>query len=174
MEEDEAAHIMRDILTCIDAMRRIGIAHRDVKPANILMCHAEHGDGIAVKVGDFGMATFVGHDYLLRGRCGTPGYVAPEILRSSTSLGYKNKVDVFSAGVTLYVLLCGYEPFYGECDAELIESNRAAKVEYPNEDWRKSEFIALFCSLLVGCFLYDGLHAVRHIFSLKAPIQYSF
>ena len=73
LEEDEAAHIMRDILICIDAMRRIGIAHRDIKPANVLMCHAEDNDGIAVKVGDFGMATFVGHGNLLRGRCGTPG-----------------------------------------------------------------------------------------------------
>lgn len=141
IDEDEAAHIMRDILTCIDAMKRIGIAHRDVKPANVLMCHAEHGDGIAVKLGDFGMATFVGHDNLLRGRCGTPGYVAPEILRSSVSNGYRNNVDVFSAGVTLYVLLCGYEPFYGECEAELISSNRSASVEFPAEDWRRSEFL---------------------------------
>lgn len=73
LEEDEAAHIMRDVLICIDSMRRIGIAHRDIKPANVLMCHAEENDGIAVKVGDFGMATFVGHGNLLRGRCGTPG-----------------------------------------------------------------------------------------------------
>jgi len=137
VDENEAAHIMRDILTCIDAMNRIGIAHRDVKPSNILMCHAEQGDGIAVKVGDFGMATFVGHDKLLRGRCGTPGYVAPEILRSPVSSGYKNNVDVFSAGVTLYVLLCGYEPFYGECDADLIGSNRSAAVEFPTDDWRR-------------------------------------
>ena len=68
------------------------------------------------------------------------GYVAPEILRSPVSSGYTNNVDIFSAGVTLYVLLCGYEPFYGECDAELIASNRKASVEYPDEDWRKSKF----------------------------------
>ena len=73
LEEDEAAHIMRDILICIDAMGRIGVAHRDIKPANVLMCHTKDDDGIAVKIGDFGMATFVGHGDLLRGRCGTPG-----------------------------------------------------------------------------------------------------
>ena len=64
---------MRDILICIDAMGRIGVAHRDIKPANVLMCHTKDDNGIAVKVGDFGMATFVGHGDLLRGRCGTPG-----------------------------------------------------------------------------------------------------
>jgi len=73
LEEDEAAHIMRDVLICIDAMRRIGMAHRDIKPANVLMCDGKDDDGIAVKVGDFGMATFVGHGNVLRGRCGTPG-----------------------------------------------------------------------------------------------------
>lgn len=71
------------------------------------------------------------------------GYVAPEILRSPVSNGYKNNVDIFSAGVTLYVLLCGYEPFYGECDTELIASNRKASVEYPDEDWRRSGFYLL-------------------------------
>ena len=71
------------------------------------------------------------------------GYVAPEILRSPVSSGYTNNVDIFSAGVTLYVLLCGYEPFYGECDAELIASNRKASIEYPVEDWRKSKFKCL-------------------------------
>lgn len=71
------------------------------------------------------------------------GYVAPEILLSPVSSGYTNNVDIFSAGVTLYVLLCGYEPFYGECDAELIASNRKASVEYPDEDWRKSRFKCL-------------------------------
>ena len=79
------------------------------------------------------------------------GYVAPEILRSPVSSGYTNNVDIFSAGVTLYVLLCGYEPFYGECDAELIASNRKASVEYPDEDWKKSRFkcIIVDCARLV-------------------------
>lgn len=74
--------------------------------------------------------------------CMYVGYVAPEILRSPVSSGYKNNVDIFSAGLTLYVLLCGYEPFYGECDAELIASNRKAAVEYPDEDWRKSRWFS--------------------------------
>ena len=67
---------------------------------------------------------------------GTPGYVAPEILTAGIRVGYGNKVDVFSAGVTLYVMLCGYEPFYGETEKELIEANKKADIEFPETDWK--------------------------------------
>jgi serine/threonine protein kinase len=67
---------------------------------------------------------------------GTPGYVAPEILTAGSRVGYSNKVDVFSAGVTLYVMLCGYEPFYGETEKELIEANKNADIEFPETDWK--------------------------------------
>lgn len=138
IDEDEAAQIMLDVLTSLDAMARIGVAHRDIKPANILMCD-KNKCGVSVKVADFGMAGFTGVDGNLRGRCGTPGYVAPEIFSTAVHGGYGNKVDVFSAGVTLYVLLCGYEPFYGESDKELIAANKAAIVEYPESDWSSSK-----------------------------------
>ena len=148
LKESEAAVILRDILRCLIDMSKIGMAHRDIKPANILICggneQASKGENITarmsavsahIKVCDFGMATFVGVDGQVRGRCGTPGYVAPEIFTAGTYGGYGNKVDVFSAGVTLYVMLSGYEPFYGETDDQLKEANRAAIVEFPSEDW---------------------------------------
>jgi hypothetical protein len=138
ISETAAAQIMFDILTSVDVMSRIGLAHRDIKPANILMCNKDCA-GVSVKVADFGMAAFAGVDGHLRGRCGTPGYVAPEIFTAAAHRGYGNKVDVFSAGVTLYFLLCGYKPFYGESDMELIEANKAAVVEYPKSDWSKSK-----------------------------------
>ncbi|KAL3943195.1 MAG: hypothetical protein SGBAC_002725 [Bacillariaceae sp.] len=134
MEEPEACLATEDILRSLEAMNRVGVAHRDIKPANILMSKSED-DRVAVKVGDFGMSTFVGVDGLVRGRCGTPGYAAPEILKGSTGVGYGNQVDVFSAGVTLYVMLCGYEPFYGESEEALIEANKEAVVEFPKNDW---------------------------------------
>jgi len=65
-----------------------------------------------------------------------PGYVAPEIFSAGLHGGYGNKVDIFSAGVTLYVMLCGYEPFYGETDAELIEANKQANIDFPEEEWK--------------------------------------
>lgn len=136
LDEMEAALIMRDLLHCLDVMDQIGIAHRDIKPANLLMCN-ENCSRCKIKMADFGMASFVGVDNLVRGRCGTPGFVAPEILRTAVNSGYENKVDVFSAGVTLYVMLAGYEPFYGESDAELVTANREAKVDFPHADWHK-------------------------------------
>lgn len=134
LPEHEAAMILRDMLTSLDAMNRVGLAHRDIKPANVLMCDREK-DGVSVKVGDFGMSTFVGVDGLVRGRCGTPGYAAPELLTGGSRVAYTNAVDVFSAGVTLYVMLCGYEPFYGETEHDLIESNKRALIEFPEDDW---------------------------------------
>lgn len=137
LDEVEAAHIMTDLLQCLDVMDQIGIAHRDIKPANLLMCDENCVTGCKIKMADFGMASFVGVDNLVRGRCGTPGFVAPEILRTAVTSGYENKVDMFSAGVTLYVMLAGYEPFYGESDAELISANTEAKVDFPQADWHK-------------------------------------
>lgn len=141
-EEVEAARITRDILTSLEAMNRVGLAHRDIKPANILMCN-ESREGVKVKLCDFGMSTFVGVDGLVRGRCGTPGYVAPEILSSDAKNGYGNKIDVFSAGVTLYVMLCGYEPFYGESEEELIEANKASELEFPGAEWANGKLCSL-------------------------------
>ena len=142
LPEDEAAWIMRDLLSALATMADMGIAHRDVKPANIFMCKDGPCNGgdvgnncLAVKLGDFGMSAFIcSEDGLLRGRCGTPGYVAPELLRSEASVPYENRVDIFSAGVTLYVMLCGYEPFFGETEAELVTANRECKVEF-DDDW---------------------------------------
>jgi len=144
LSEPKAAHILRDILQALEAMNRIGLAHRDIKPANVLMCQNK-SDGEQrqlVKVCDFGMATFVDVDGHVRGRCGTPGYVAPEIFTAGVHGGYGNKVDVFSAGVTLYVMLCGYEPFYGETDAELVDANRKSVIEFPAQDWNGVSHLA--------------------------------
>lgn len=136
VSEVEASNIMFDIISCLEAMQRCGIAHRDIKPANILMADANDPQGLSVKLGDFGMATFVGEDGLVRGRCGTPGFVAPEIFEAKVNGGYENKVDMFSAGVLMYVLLCGYEPFsFVDSEKELIKKNEEAKVPYPSEDW---------------------------------------
>ena len=136
LDEVEAAHIMKDLLNCLNVMDQVGVCHRDIKPANLLMCNAI-GSESRIKLADFGMASFVSVDNLVRGRCGTPGFVAPEILLTKVNGGYRNNVDVFSAGVTLYVMLAGYEPFFGESDEELIEANRIGRIDFPNADWHK-------------------------------------
>jgi calcium/calmodulin-dependent protein kinase I len=138
VDESDAAHIMYDVLKCVVTMQERGIAHRDLKPANILMADmTKHG--VVVKLSDFGMADFVGSDNLLRGRCGTPGFVAPEIYEAGVNVGYENHVDMFSAGTILYTLLCGYEPFIADTDEELKTENKRGKVSYPYECWKSGE-----------------------------------
>jgi len=138
LEEEEAGLVIRDILVALNSMSRAGIAHRDIKPANILMTKCDECKyGTSVKLGDFGMSTLVGVDGLVRGRCGSPGYVAPEILKAEAGQGYRNQVDMFSAGVTLYLMLCGYEPFYGESEKELIKANKKADFDFPDSEWSK-------------------------------------
>ncbi|CAN0479455.1 unnamed protein product, partial [Discosporangium mesarthrocarpum] len=68
-------------------------------------------------------------------RCGTPGYVAPEILHAKKKEGYGINVDAFSVGVVAYTILCGYEPFYGVTETQLIESNKEGEVCFYSPEW---------------------------------------
>lgn len=69
----------------------------------------------------------------LKTACGTPNYVAPEILMQR---GYSKEVDVWSLGVILYILLCGYPPFYDESDAVLFEIIMKGKFDFDERYWR--------------------------------------
>ena len=84
-------------------MHQIGIVHRDIKLDNILL----DGQG-NVKIGDFGVSRRVDQDELLFEQCGTPAYIAPEILRNK---GYGLNVDLWSAGVVLFAMLYVTVPF---------------------------------------------------------------
>ena len=96
--------------------------HRDIKLDNILINIKEAG-GYNVKIADFGMATFFNKNMhkLLYIKCGTPGYVAPEILRGE---GYDNKCDIFSSGSLLFNLLTGLYLFAGDENQELLKMNK--------------------------------------------------
>ena len=81
------------------------------------------------------MTGFRDTDGRLRGRCGTPGYVAPDILKAGVHEGYSINVDMFSIGVVAYTLLCGYEPFYGTDDTQLIKANKSVHYEFHLPEW---------------------------------------
>ena len=72
-------------------------------------------------------------------------YVAPEILKAGVMEGYRNAVDVFSVGAVVYALLCGYEPFYGETDAELKLANEEAEVVFHGDGspWEQVRCVCL-------------------------------
>ncbi|CAN0476376.1 unnamed protein product [Ectocarpus sp. 12 AP-2014] len=134
--EREAAGLTRNLLRAIEKCNRLGFCHRDVKLSNLLYPGpaSTHGPE-CVLLADFGMATTAGRDGLVRGRCGTSGYVAPEILRAGKQEGYGMNVDIFSAGVVLYICLCGFEPFFGVTEKDVIAANKEAAFEFPPEAW---------------------------------------
>ena len=103
--EKDASILMQKLLSALDSMHTRNIMHRDLKPENLILKDMKNNHD--VKIADFGLATAVTQgDYLFR-RCGTPGYVAPEVLADER---YDQKVDIFSAGVILYILYTFLSP----------------------------------------------------------------
>ncbi|KAF6153721.1 hypothetical protein GIB67_000954 [Kingdonia uniflora] len=107
LKEDEARRYFHQLINAVDYCHSRGVYHRDLKPENLLL------DSYGVlKVSDFGLSTFsqqLKGDGLLHTACGTPNYVAPEVLKNK---GYDGTTaDVWSCGVILYVLMAGYLPF---------------------------------------------------------------
>lgn len=98
--EKEAAATLRPIIDALAYCHKMGIVHRDLKPENLLYSSME--PGALLKVSDFGLARFVGSDEVMMTQCGTPGYVAPEII---TGKGYTEAIDFWSVGVILYIML---------------------------------------------------------------------
>jgi len=126
--ERDAANVIRQILEAVEYMHDNGIAHRDLKPENLL-CGGNQGD--VIKVTDFGLSKDFG-TATLRTSCGTPDYVAPEVLKGQP---YDNSVDVWSIGVITYILLCGFPPFYGSNDQQIFEKILKAEYDFPSPDW---------------------------------------
>eukprot|EP01120_Amphizonella_sp_Union-15-10_P010188 TRINITY_DN4049_c0_g1_i1.p1 TRINITY_DN4049_c0_g1~~TRINITY_DN4049_c0_g1_i1.p1 ORF type:complete len:492 (-),score=99.60 TRINITY_DN4049_c0_g1_i1:94-1569(-) len=126
--ERDAAIITKQILEAIDYMHSNGIAHRDLKPENLL-CSGKNAN--VIKITDFGLSKNFGQE-ALKTSCGTPDYVAPEVLRG---MPYDNSVDVWAIGVVTYILLCGFPPFYGENDQQIFEKILNVQFTFPTPDW---------------------------------------
>ncbi|KAJ0918094.1 putative protein kinase CAMK-CAMKL-CHK1 family [Helianthus annuus] len=107
LPEDVARSYFQQLISAVDFCHSRGVYHRDLKPENLLL--DEEGN---LKVTDFGLSAFSDHirqDGLLHTTCGTPAYVAPEVIGKK---GYDGaKADIWSCGVILYVLLAGFLPF---------------------------------------------------------------
>ncbi|KAL8491033.1 hypothetical protein ACS0TY_022883 [Phlomoides rotata] len=121
--ESEARRVMIPLMEAITHCHRNGVAHRDIKPENILFNSYNE-----LKLADFGSAECFGNGGLMSGIVGTPYYVAREVLAGCE---YDETVDVWSAGVILYIMLSGIPPFYGESVTEIFEAVLRANLRFP-------------------------------------------
>jgi len=132
--EKDAKQVMTKLFYAIEYFHSIGIVHRDLKPENLLM--VSRSNDIKIKVSDFGLSRifqFSSDSERMKTAAGTIAYVAPEVLENIE--GYNREVDLWSAGVIMYVMLSGYHPFYSENEAEIIEMIRLADFVYDSPDW---------------------------------------
>ncbi|CAN6204470.1 unnamed protein product [Urochloa humidicola] len=143
LTEDHARRYFQQLVAAVGFCHRRGVAHRDLKPENLLLDESGR-----LKVTDFGLAALpeqLRHDGLLHTQCGTPAYVAPEVLRKR---GYDGaRADLWSCGVVLYVLLCGFLPFQHENYAKMYQ--KIFKAEYQVPPWVSGEARRLIARLLV-------------------------
>lgn len=106
--EKSAASLMKQLLSPVVYMHKKGIVHRDLKPENLMFAAKETHP--ILKIIDFGTSNRIKPGKNLTKEIGTPYYVAPEVLNRN----YTEKCDVWSCGIILYMMLCGYPPFRGD------------------------------------------------------------
>eukprot|EP01053_Blabericola_migrator_P003097 Blabericola_migrator_1__3096@NODE_18_length_22925_cov_118_464826_g15_i0_p7_GENE_NODE_18_length_22925_cov_118_464826_g15_i0NODE_18_length_22925_cov_118_464826_g15_i0_p7_ORF_typecomplete_len325_score37_69Pkinase/PF00069_25/1_2e48Pkinase_Tyr/PF07714_17/7_6e30Kinaselike/PF14531_6/2_4e16Kdo/PF06293_14/2e11Pkinase_fungal/PF17667_1/1e09APH/PF01636_23/3_5e05APH/PF01636_23/32RIO1/PF01163_22/5_9e05WaaY/PF06176_11/9_9e05EcKinase/PF02958_20/0_005YrbLPhoP_reg/PF10707_9/0_021FTA2/PF13095_6/0_051_NODE_18_lengt len=122
--ESQAKVAIHRILQALMALHARKIVHRDLKTENVMLL--DRRDRTSVCVIDFGLAATLGSD-LMYMRCGSPGYVAPEVLEDKR---YGTKCDVFSAGIILFTMLTGKPPFRGEDAKEILGKNARCKIQF--------------------------------------------
>ncbi|KAK0414999.1 hypothetical protein QR680_011724 [Steinernema hermaphroditum] len=130
--EPGVAHIIYQLTNALAYLHNKNIVHRDLKPENVLLSF-----DYTIKLTDFGLACLVeGPLYRI---CGTPTYVAPEVLLQK---GYGVQIDMWSAGVILYTLLCGYAPFRSRDREVLYRLIKRGSVAFDLPEWRKVSYEA--------------------------------
>ncbi|CAG5865165.1 unnamed protein product [Menidia menidia] len=128
--EKDASTLIRQVLDAVNYLHSMGIVHRDLKPENLLYFNPQ--DESKIMISDFGLSKMEGSGDVMSTACGTPGYVAPEVLAQKP---YSKAVDCWSIGVIAYILLCGYPPFYDENDSKLFEQILKADYEFDAPYW---------------------------------------
>jgi len=131
LTEKEAATVVQQILRPIFYMHDKQVAHRDLKPENFLFLTKDALDRSVLKIIDFGLSCQFKPGMTMSTRAGTPYYVAPQVLQGK----YDHMCDLWSIGVIMYILLCGYPPFYGRNDQEVLTKVRRGVFNFDQKDW---------------------------------------
>ena len=139
--EKEAVKIFKQLMLAICYCHSQGICHRDLKPENILFLNKNPDSPI--KIIDFGLSKIFGEiKPIMKGnkveknimslRVGTAYYMSPEVLQGN----YDNKCDIWACGVILYIMLCGYPPFDGDTENDILKAISRKKFSFPEEEWK--------------------------------------
>ncbi|TKY57294.1 Calcium-dependent protein kinase 9 [Spatholobus suberectus] len=127
--ERAAASICRQIVKVVHICHFMGVMHRDLKPENFLL--ASKDDKALLKATDFGLSVFIEEGKVYRDLVGSAYYVAPEVLHR----GYGKEVDVWSAGVILYILLSGVPPFWAETEKGIFDAILQGHIDFESHPW---------------------------------------
>ncbi|WVZ91868.1 hypothetical protein U9M48_037983 [Paspalum notatum var. saurae] len=127
--ERAAAGVFGTIVDVVRVCHANGVIHRDLKPENFLF--ANKSEDSPLKVIDFGLSVFFSPGDRFTEVVGSAYYMAPEVLRRS----YGPEVDVWSAGVILYILLCGVPPFWGDNDEKIAQAILRGGIDFAREPW---------------------------------------
>jgi len=130
--EVDAAVVVSHILHAIFYMHKNGVCHRDLKPENFLFLSKAPIDQNQLKLIDFGLSSIVAKGKAMSTKAGTPYYVAPQVLQGN----YDHSCDIWSCGVIMFTLLCGYPPFYGKTDQEVLQKVKSGNFTFEHKDWR--------------------------------------
>lgn len=126
MPELEAKFLWRQVVQAIMYCHTRNVTHRDIKLENILLDETK----TRVKLIDFGFSTCIPHEKKIKLFCGTPSYMAPEIVAKVEYSG--PPADIWALGVLLFALLCGKFPFKGSNDKELYHAIRFNELQFPD------------------------------------------
>ncbi|CDS09065.1 hypothetical protein LRAMOSA10425 [Lichtheimia ramosa] len=130
--EKDASNLLRQVLEALAYLHEHDIVHRDIKPENLLFQTSSDTEE-KLMIADFGLSRILKEDHaILMTACGTPGYVAPEVLLRA---GHGTAVDLWSVGVIMYTMLSGYSPFWQPDETALFDSIIKGNYQFDEEYW---------------------------------------
>lgn len=127
--ERAAASLCRAIVNVVHICHFMGVMHRDLKPENFLLSTKD--DNALLKTTDFGLSVFIEEGKMYRDIVGSAYYVAPEVLRRR----YGKEIDIWSAGVILYILLSGVPPFWAETEKGIFDAILEGDIDFESKPW---------------------------------------